>query len=82
MLPGCEIAFVTTYEQAIAALEQNRFGGAVIAMSFDQSRMFGLLAHVRTTCPDVPVACVRIRRNGLLGGVIHAGAATAASLAI
>jgi len=80
MLPRCEITFVSTYDQAVAALKHNQYGSVVITMRFDESRMFSLLEHIRATYPETPVTCVRTGPSKILSKVIHAAAAMAVGL--
>ena len=77
MLPRCDVTFVSTYDQAVAALQRNQYSGVVIAMCFDESRMFELLKHVRATYPGTSVICIESPRSRILSKVVHAAAAMA-----
>ena len=76
-LPRCDVTFVSTYDQAVAALQENQYQGVVIAMRFDGSRMFDLLEYVRATYPETPVMCIQIEESRRLSKVVQAAAAMA-----
>jgi PleD family two-component response regulator len=60
-LPGHELTFVRTMDQAIRILRRGWFHLVVIGMHFDESRMFELLRYVRAlpAYKDVPILCVQ-----------------------
>jgi hypothetical protein len=60
-LPEHELVFVRTMHQAISALRHDGFSLIVIGVHFDESRMFDLLAYVRTLpiYKDAAVVCVQ-----------------------
>ena len=60
-LPGHELTFVRTMEEAIRHLRHGWFQLVVIGLHFDESRMFELLRYVRgqPMYKDVPVVCVQ-----------------------
>ena len=61
LLPGDELYFVRTVDEAIRALERDDFDLLVISVHFDDSRMFDLLRQVRIEGRNkgIPVVCVR-----------------------
>jgi CheY-like chemotaxis protein len=63
VLNGHELAFARTLSEAQRLLAQVGFDLIVIGVQFDDSRMFDLVRHVRSSGQDKPpVACVRIHR--------------------
>ena len=60
-LPGHDLSFVRTMDEAMRALRHRAFHLVVIGLHFDESRMFELLRYVRglPAYKDVPVICVQ-----------------------
>lgn len=59
-LPGHQLTFARTMQEAIAELRHDGFQLVVIGLEFDESRMLELLQYVRTLrhYKEVPVVCV------------------------
>jgi CheY-like chemotaxis protein len=63
VLNGHALAFARTLSEAQRLLTQAEFDLIVIGVQFDDSRMFDLVRHVRSSGQGKPpVACVRIHR--------------------
>ena len=60
-LAGDSLSFARTSTEAQKKLELAPFDLAVVCLRFDESRMFELVGHIRSTprLADLPVACVR-----------------------
>lgn len=60
LLAGHEVVTVRTCYDAMSALRNDDFGLVVVGVHFDESRMFGLLADIRTHARyrKVPIVCV------------------------
>jgi DNA-binding NtrC family response regulator len=59
VLAGYEVMFVETLEEARRVLDGERFCCLVLGVQFDESRMLGLLDHVRSEKHlPTPVVCV------------------------
>ncbi len=71
-LPGHELTFVRTMQQAISALRHDGYQLVVISLDFDESRMFELLQHVRALpkYKEVPVVCVHDQIHNLGDAVV------------
>ena len=80
MLPDCELTFVSTYGEAVAALQNKRHDGVVIGMRFDESRMLDLLRHVRRTHPETPVVCIQTTKSNVLSNAVRAATAMVVGL--
>ena len=67
LLPGDELYFVRTLDEAVQALEREDFRLLVISVHFDDSRMFDLLRRVRAEGRHqaIPVLCLREPGLGL-----------------
>src|SRR4051812_1645782 len=61
VLQGYDLAFVRTMREAERRLSGSDFDLVVIGLSFDDSRMFDLLRHVRSAERNggVPIICLR-----------------------
>ena len=72
-LPGHALTFVRTMYEAISALRHDGYGLIVIELSFDESRMFELLQHVRALPKyrDTRVICVYADHLNLSDAVIR-----------
>ena len=72
-LPGHEIVFVRSTAEAIRMLKRDGFSMVVIGLHFDESRMFELLAHVRSlrAYAEVPVVCIQGLENILPEAVMR-----------
>jgi hypothetical protein len=59
-LPGHDLTFVRTMNQAVSELRHDGFQLVVIGLEFDESRMLELLQYVRALphYKEVPVVCV------------------------
>jgi DNA-binding NtrC family response regulator len=72
-LPGHELVFVRTLQQAMSALRHDGFQLVVIGLEFDESRMLELLQHIRGLAhyKEVPVVCVHADNLNLSEAVMR-----------
>ena len=59
ILAGHDVLAVRTLEEAQRALAREKFGMVIVAVHFDESRMFDLLRHLQASGNSAPVVCVR-----------------------
>jgi len=59
ILAGHDVVAVRTLADAQRALARERFDLVIVAVHFDESRMFDLLRHLQASNYKGPVACVR-----------------------
>ena len=71
-LPGHDLMFVRTMQQAIRELRHDGYQLVVIGLEFDESRMLELLQYVRSLphYKDVPVICVHADNYNLSEAVM------------
>ena len=73
-LTGSELRFVHTLGDALRALREEDFELLLAGVHFDESRMFDLLRAVRSASRNrqVPIVCIRTRRNAFATLTPHA----------
>jgi DNA-binding NtrC family response regulator len=59
ILAGHDVVSVRTLAQAQQVLARERFDLVIVAVHFDESRMFDLLRHLQSSSHKGPVVCVR-----------------------
>ena len=71
-LPGHELVFIRTMQEALRALRHDGFTLVVIGLEFDEHRMLELLQYVRGLAhyKEVPVVCVHAEQLNLSEAVM------------
>jgi len=59
ILAGHDVVAVRTLAEAQRALQRERYDMVIVAVHFDESRMFDLLRYLQSSGPHGPVVCVR-----------------------
>ena len=78
-LSGCEVTFVDRLNEATVALSEN-YDILLIAVRFDESRMFDLLRYARDNgiMDRIPIICYRSRPGPVTGTALALQAVTLA----
>jgi DNA-binding NtrC family response regulator len=71
ILPGYDLVFVRTLDQAQQALARAQFALVLIGVHFDESRMFDLLSYMRIAMPRLPVVCCAMMQTQLSEAAMH-----------